>query len=92
MTVHEDSIRHERALRRARAKLRVYQHAASYIIVNVLLVAIDLSRRGDTWFQWVLGSWAILLTLHVLHAFRDDGTIPERLTERSMRQETSGEE
>jgi hypothetical protein len=39
-------------------------HAACYVIVNVVLAAINLSSGGNLWFQWPLIGWGIGLAYH----------------------------
>jgi hypothetical protein len=46
------------------ARVSLAIHAATYCIVNALLVVINLASGGDTWFQWPLLGWGIGLTWH----------------------------
>jgi len=47
-------------------RLAIQIHAAAYVGVNILLVAINLlTNPSYWWFLWPLCSWAIGLTMHV---------------------------
>ena len=39
-------------------------HAASYVIVNLLLLWLDLRAGGGLWFYWPLFGWGIGLAWH----------------------------
>ena len=61
--VHRDSER--RARGRAAAKLGFYIHMLAFILVNVLLVAVNLSTTPQyLWFLWPLLGWGIGLFSH----------------------------
>ena len=41
------------------------EHLATYIIVNVFLIFVNLSQSPENlWFPWVLASWGIGLAFH----------------------------
>ena len=61
---------HERAQRRAGAKLGFYIHLFAYITVNLLLVFINYSTSPHyLWFKWPLLGWGIGLFSHGFAVF-----------------------
>ena len=57
----------ELAQKRAEAKIGFYIHAAIFIAVNLLLVAINLATDPKTiWFIWPLIGWGLGLLGHGL--------------------------
>jgi hypothetical protein len=73
----------------ARRKVGLYTHAAVYVAVNALLIAINLSTApGQLWFQWPLLGWGIVLLAHAAAAFSLAGRRREwRATRRKLRRE-----
>ncbi|MFV0681491.1 2TM domain-containing protein [Ottowia sp.] len=51
------------ARRRAGAKMGWYIHAAVYVAVNLMLIALSL-YQGRSWFIFPLLSWGLGLALH----------------------------
>jgi hypothetical protein len=48
----------------------LYGHAAAYVIVNALLVAINLmTAPGTFWAIWPILGWGVKLALHAYHVF-----------------------
>ena len=81
----------ERAQRRARlragAKLGFYIHLAVYVLVNLLLLAINLQATPERlWFLWPLCGWGVGIICHGGSVFLGRG-IMERMTERELRNE-----
>lgn len=49
------------------AKRGFWIHLSVYVLVNILLAVLDLTRNPDkTWFYWVLGGWGIGVVAHGL--------------------------
>ena len=71
------------ARRRAKAKLGWYIHAAVYLAVNLVLVAISVAT-GRAWAIYPLLGWGLGLALHGLAtwAFAPGNRMLERLIER----------
>lgn len=83
----EDQALYDRARARVEAKLGLYIHLAVYVIVGVLLVAIDVSTSpGYAWAQWPLMGWGIGLLFHALSVFtvRGRSAFTERMIENEM--------
>ncbi len=73
-----------RARRRAGAKLGFYIHLTVYVLVNLLLLAINLQTNpGRLWFLWSLCGWGVGVVCHGLSVFLCS-TIMERLTEHEL--------
>ena len=63
MTDHED--KRQAAVRRVRAKRGFKLHAAIYVVVNTVLVAIwAWSGQGYFWPAWSMLGWGIGLAVH----------------------------
>ncbi len=66
---------YRRATMRVRARLGFYWHAASYVIVNGMLMAIYLltslgiSGFYYPWFIWPMAVWGVGLLFHFLSTF-----------------------
>jgi 2TM domain len=52
------------ALRRVHALRGFYIHATAYVLVNLLLFAIDWLTPGNSWFYWPLLVWGFGLASH----------------------------
>ena len=75
------------ARRRAKEKLLFYLHAAVYVAVNAVLLAINLSLAPESlWFYWPLAGWGIGLAAHAVATYRFDvaGALQQRLEEREL--------
>ena len=73
---------------RVEAKLGFYVHLTVYLLVGVLLVALDLSASpGLTWAQWPLLGWGTGVLFHALgvFVFRGPSAFTERMIENEMR-------
>lgn len=67
MRSRNDFPRHARA---GRARLGFYIHLATYLLVNVLLVCVNLlTTPGRLWFFWPLLGWGTGLLAHALAVF-----------------------
>ena len=59
----------ERAARRIAArKLGFYLHAAIYVAVNLLLLAMSVAGGRHGWSAWTMAGWGIGLAAHALVA------------------------
>lgn len=67
------------ARRRVGNRLGLMWHAAVYAMVNVAMLAINLSYTPDTlWFVWPTAAWGAALLLHAFGALQGAG-IGERM-------------
>ncbi|MEZ4712958.1 MAG: 2TM domain-containing protein [Caldilineaceae bacterium] len=85
-----DQREYERIEKKVEEKLGVYIHLAVYLVINLFLIALNLSLSPDAyWFQWPLIGWGIGLLFHVLGVFVfGEGTaIKKRMLEDEMRKE-----
>ncbi|RZL63001.1 MAG: 2TM domain-containing protein [Variovorax sp.] len=75
------------ALRRARAKLGWFSHAAVYVVVNIGLVALSLAD-GRHWAVFPLLGWGVGLLFHGLAVwvFQPGGGLMTRMVERERAQ------
>jgi hypothetical protein len=56
--------------RRVAAKMGFYWHGIVFVMVNVGLIAINLTYSPETrWFQWPLCAWGAALILHWFAVF-----------------------
>ncbi|RYY78976.1 MAG: 2TM domain-containing protein [Comamonadaceae bacterium] len=71
------------ALRRARAKLGWYSHAAVYLVVNAALVGLSLAN-GRHWAVFPLLGWGLGLLFHGLSVwmFQPGGELMTRMVDR----------
>lgn len=85
----ENNIAYRQARRRAAAKLGFYIHAAVYVLVNAILLAINLSASpGQLWFIWPLLGWGIGLASHAFGVYAGAGLM-QRLIERELRRDNN---
>jgi len=88
----DDQEAYRKARKRAAAKMGVHIHAAAYIVVNVLLVAINLiTSREYPWCIWPIMGWGIGLFFHALivYAFAEGSGIKERMVEKELKRISS---
>ncbi len=83
MDLEKSDDRHAAAVKRVKAKRDFRSHAATYVIVNLLLIGIwALSGAGYFWPIWAIVGWGVGL------AFHGWGTYFERpITEEQIRRE-----
>jgi hypothetical protein len=83
----EDDL-YKRAEQRADEKIGFYKHLSSFVIVNVILIAINLlTFNGNWWFYWVTVFWGIGLLTHFLRVFVFNGKFEgnrEKMIEKEM--------
>lgn len=80
------------ATRRVYLKLSLYVHAAVYVVVNALLIAINLSTDSTyLWFVWPLLGWGLGLALHALVVFLAPRWRPlrDRMVQRELQRRSS---
>ena len=79
---------YRRARLRAGAKLSVYIHTVVFVLVMLLLTAINLMTSPQTlWLQWPLMGWGLGLVLHWVIGMRLADTyraIEDREIERAL--------
>jgi len=76
------------ARKMAGLKFSFYIHLAAYVIVNLVLLAVNLATSpGNLWFVWPLLGWGIGILAHGLVAFTLPlgGSFRRRLIENEMR-------
>jgi len=82
-----------RAQRTVNYRIGFYIHLAVYVVVNVLLVAINLMCSPQyLWFFWPLCGWGIGIFFHALgvFVFRSGLAVKERMVERETEKLMSG--
>jgi len=57
------------ARRRVRRRLRFYRDLTTYVILNLIFLAVDALTGGGFWVQWVAGIWGAFLLFDFLSAF-----------------------
>ena len=69
-TMSTQETRYESAKKRVEALRGFYVHLTVYVLVNLLLCAINLLTSPDSlWFYWPLLGWGIAVALHALRVF-----------------------
>jgi len=87
-----DEKAYKRAERKVKARLGFYSHSATYVLVNLFLFIINLVTSPETlWFIWPLLGWGIGLVAHFLSVFVFGGLNVEKMIEKEMAKESSGE-
>ena len=90
MTPQSERTTYQQARRRLRARRDLYQHAAIYAVVNLMLFLLDFLTPGGPWFFWPLFGWGIGLASHTVAVVFDelwDGRErEEEATERYLQQ------
>jgi hypothetical protein len=57
------------AWRRVRSLRLLYTHMTVFLLLNFVLVLVDLSTPGETWFYIPLLGWGLLVGLHAAQAY-----------------------
>lgn len=79
---------YDRAERIVAEKIGFFRHLLIYVLVNVLLLAINLvTSSGFLWFLLPLGGWGIVLLAHFLIVFIFRGGRFERWRRREIERE-----
>lgn len=75
---------------RIHRRQKFYEHLRSYIIVNIVLFALDLFTSGGVWFFWPLFGWGIGVAFDAADTFwpkeKDIDRGARRLMEKRARQ------
>ncbi len=77
----------EKAVRNVRAKLAFYYHAAIFVVMNLLFLAVNLMYSPQViWFYWPLLGWSIGLGTHGFQVFvlREGSAVKRRMIEKEM--------
>ena len=85
-----DDIAYRRAAWRVEARLAFYRHVMIYVVVNLLLAALNLIRNPNhLWFQWVIFGWGIGLLAHGLnvYSYRWLGSRREQMIQRELQRQ-----
>lgn len=82
----EEQQRYERARRRVKELKGFYIHAATFVLVNIGLFAINIFTGGPMWFFWPLLGWGIGLGAHALNVFGISGSLGRDWEERKTRE------
>ncbi len=91
----ENQRAYQKARDKVNAKIALFFHLATYIIVNILLIIINLRTYPQyLWFKWPLLGWGIGLFFHALGVsvfFYGETAIKikERLIEKEMKKEAA---
>jgi hypothetical protein len=83
----ENDILYRRAAARVEMQLAFYRHVMIYVVVNVLLAAVNLLKNpSHLWFQWVILGWGIGLLAHGLnvYSYRWLGSRREQMIQREL--------
>ncbi len=79
---------YDRAERIVAEKIGFLRHLMIYVLVNVLLLAINLvTSSGFLWFLLPLGGWGIVLLAHFVNVFIFRGGRFERWRRREIERE-----
>jgi hypothetical protein len=66
----EQGTRYQNAKKRVEALRGFYVHLTVYVLVNLLLFAINMLTSPESlWFFWPLLGWGIAVALHALRVF-----------------------
>lgn len=83
----DDNARYEAARKQVRQLAGFYQHAAMYLLVNALLLAINLLTTPQSlWFYWPLLGWGTGLALHAVAVFGSSRLWGREWEERKIRE------
>jgi hypothetical protein len=68
--MNAEEIKYQNAKKRVAAIKGYYTHLIVYIVVNLMLFAINmLSSPASLWFYWPLFGWGIAIVIHTLSVF-----------------------
>ncbi|QYZ79404.1 2TM domain-containing protein [Methanofollis formosanus] len=78
---------YERARKRVRELRGFYEHLGIYLVINLLLFAINaITSPGAWWFYWVTLFWGVGLLFHALGTFLGGRFLGPEWEERKMRE------
>lgn len=81
-----DDLLRKRAKKRVEAKMGWLVHATVFVLVNLLLLAINAVQGAPRWHVWPLSWWGLGLAIHgmvVLLSLSGDG-LKQRLVQREI--------
>jgi len=82
----------QRAKKRAKRLRKFYSHLATYVIVNIILVIINLvTSPNSLWFYWVIFGWGIAVIIDAASTFTT-GVLTEDWEERKAKEIMEKEE
>ena len=55
---------------RVRALRNFYSHLSLFSVINLILLAVDLSTPGGPWFFYPLLGWGLVLGLHAAQTYQ----------------------
>jgi hypothetical protein len=87
----ENEILYRRAAARVEMQLAFYRHLMIYVVVNVFLAILNISRSPHhLWFQWVIFGWGIGVLSHGLnvYSYRWMRGSRERMIQREIERES----
>jgi len=68
--MNTEEIKYQKAKERVEAIKGFYTHLIVYIVINLMLYAINMIASPDSlWFFWPLMGWGIAIVLHALRVF-----------------------
>jgi 2TM domain len=82
----------KQATQAVEAKIGLGVHAAVYVFVNAVLIAVNLANNPDhLWFQWPLLGWGAGLGLHALLVLTgaSGSAFKQRLIEKELQRRAS---
>jgi hypothetical protein len=78
---------YRRARRRAQETRGFYRHLGTYLLVNLLLFAINMITMPDAlWFYWPLLGWGVGLAAHAFRVFVIGGNRGDKWEERNVQE------
>ncbi|QSZ67414.1 2TM domain-containing protein [Methanofollis aquaemaris] len=78
---------YERAQKRVRELRGFYEHLGIYLVVNLLLFAINaVTSPGAWWFYWVTLFWGVGLLFHAVGTFLGGRILGPEWEERKVRE------
>ena len=84
-TMSTQETRYQSAKKRVEALRGFYVHLTVYVLINLLLCAINLLTSPDSlWFYWPLLGWGIAVALHALRVFSPGGRFGAEWEERKI--------
>ncbi len=79
--------KYEKAKERVEAIKDFYIHLTAYVVVNLILFAINMIVSPDNlWFFWSLLGWGIGLSIHALSVFGSSPRLGTEWEERKIRE------
>ena len=86
----KDQKAYERIEKKVEEKLGFYIHLAAYFVINLFLIALNLTMTPEYyWFFWPLIGWGLAVILHGLNVFMFGGgaAFRQRMIDAEMKRE-----